>query len=369
VPTINLYDVPPASLESFLHDFVSPAFRIRQIEEWMYGQGVDSFESMTNLPKELRASLAERFTLAFPETVEQTTPAADGSRKYLFKLADGNRIESVYMPMGERTSVCLSSQAGCAVGCTFCVTGFFGAGRNLTPSEMAGQLFTIRREHHIAPELLNVVFMGMGEPLLNFDNLVIALDIMSRTIAPKRMTVSTSGIIPGIDALARLEHRPNLAVSINAPDRKRREEIMPITAKYPLDELIASLKRFPSDKGREITAEYVLLAGYNDSPQDAVALAKLLRGVKAKVNAIPFNEDPNLPAWMKRPADAAIDRFVDTLVKNGVRVTVRRSKGREIAAACGQLRGKSEVPQRRMNRAVRVQDARKEHDPLHRERR
>ena len=365
VPTTNLYDVPPASLESTLRDFVSPSFRIRQIEEWMYVHGVDSFDAMSNIPKELRASLAERFTLAFPEPLERTTPAADSSSKYLFKLADGNRIESVYMPMGDRTSVCLSSQAGCAVGCTFCVTGFFGAGRNLTPAEMVGQFFTIRREHHVAPELMNVVFMGMGEPLLNFDNLVITLDILARSVAPKRMTVSTSGIIPGIDALAKLAHPPHLAVSINAPDRKRREEIMPITSKYPLDELIASLKRF----GRDVTAEYVLLAGYNDSPKDAVALAKLLRGLKAKVNAIPFNEDPNLPPWMKRPTDAAIDHFVDTLVRNGVRVTVRRSKGREIAAACGQLRGKSEAPQRRMNRAVRVQHAGEERDPLHRERR
>src|SRR5206468_10779843 len=136
---MNLYDTSPRSLEAVLRDFVSPSFRIRQIEEWMYVHGVDSFEAMSNLPKELRASLAARFSLAFPEPVEQTTPAADGSRKYLFKLADGNRIESVYMPMGDRTSVCLSSQAGCAVGCTFCVTGFFGAGRNLTPAEMVGQ--------------------------------------------------------------------------------------------------------------------------------------------------------------------------------------------------------------------------------------
>src|SRR3954451_5435196 len=202
----NLYDVPPASLESTLRDFVSPSFRIRQIEEWMYVHGVDSFDAMSNLPKELRASLADRFPLAFPEPLERTTPAADGTSKYLFKLADGNRIESVYMPMGERTSVCLSSQAGCAVGCTFCVTGFFGAGRNLTAAEMVGQVFTIRREHHVAPELMNVVFMGMGEPLLNFDNLVIALEILSKSVAPKRMTVSTSGIIPGIDAIAQLAH-------------------------------------------------------------------------------------------------------------------------------------------------------------------
>ena len=169
------------------------------------------------------------------------------------------------------------------------------------------------------------------------------------TIAPKRITVSTSGIIPGIDALASLERRPNLAVSINAPDQKRRQEIMPITAKYPLPELMASLKRFPG----AITAEYVLLAGYNDSQQDAVALARLLRGLHAKVNAIPFNADPNLPPWMKRPMDAAIDAFVDTLVRNGVAVTVRRSKGREIAAACGQLRGKEIATGRAARRVSR----------------
>jgi 23S rRNA (adenine2503-C2)-methyltransferase len=175
---------------------------------------------------------------------------------------------------------------------------------------------------------------------------VTTLDVLYRNIAPKRITVSTSGIIPGLDELAKLARRPNLAISINAPDQKRREEIMPITTKYPLDELMESLRRFPLEKGRELTIEYVLLAGYNDSAQDARALAKLIRGLPAKVNAIPFNEDANLPAWMKRPADAAIDRFADTLVRAGARVTVRRSKGREIAAACGQLRGKTEAKSR-----------------------
>ncbi len=337
---LNLYDLTPAQLERTLAEVVSPPFRVKQIEEWMHVRGVDSFEAMTNIPKDVRASLAERFTLAMPEMLERTEPAADGSQKYLFRLPDGNRIESVFMPMGERTSICLSSQAGCAVGCTFCVTGFFGAGRNLTPSEMLGQFFVVQHEQQIPAEQMNVVFMGMGEPLLNFDHLVTTLDVLYRNLSPRRVTVSTSGIIPGIEALAKLERRPNLAISINAPDRKRREEIMPITAKYPLEELMAALRRFPLERGRDITIEYVLLAGYNDSPQDAIALAKLIRGLNAKVNAIPFNEDPNLPKWMKRPTDREIDRFVDTLVRNRVRVTVRRSKGREIAAACGQLRGK-----------------------------
>lgn len=338
----NLYDLAPRQLEQLLAQVVSPPFRVKQIEEWMHVRGVDSFDAMSNVPRELRAQLAERFSLALPEVIERTPPAADGSQKYLFRLADGNRIESVYMPMGDRTSICLSSQAGCAVGCTFCVTGFFGAGRNLTPSEMLGQFFIIRREKEIPVERMNVVFMGMGEPLLNLEHLVPTLEILYKNISPKRITVSTSGIIPGLKDLAALERRPNLAVSINAPDQARREEIMPITKKYPLDVLMATLRRFPLEKGRDITIEYVLLAGYNDSPADARALAKLISGIKAKVNAIPFNPDPNLPAWMKRPSDAAIDRFVDELVQAGARVTVRRSKGREIAAACGQLRGKTE---------------------------
>jgi 23S rRNA (adenine2503-C2)-methyltransferase len=345
----NLYDLSPPRLDRALGSIVSPPFRIKQIEEWMYVRGVDAFDAMTNIPKGLRSTLAEHYSLAFPEVVERTTPAADGSQKYLFSLRDGNRIEAVYMPMGDRTSVCLSSQAGCAVGCTFCVTGFFGAGRNLTPGEMLGQFFTIQHEHNVPMEMMNVVFMGMGEPLLNFENLVLTLDVLYRSIAPKRITVSTSGIIPGIDDIATLARRPNLAVSVNAPDRRRREEIMPITKKYPLEDLIASLKRYPSEKGREITIEYVLLAGYNDAHSDAVALAKLIHGLRAKVNAIPFNEDPNLPPWMKRPKEGSIDRFVDTLVRNGVAVTVRRSKGREIAAACGQLRGK-DVPKGRAAR-------------------
>jgi len=343
----NLYDLDGAALTAALGEVVSPPFRVRQVEEWLHLRGAASFEAMTNIPREQRAALAERFTLELPRVVEVTEPAPDGSRKVLFSLGDGNRIESVYMPMGDRTSICLSSQAGCAVGCTFCVTGFFGAGRNLTPAEMLGQFHTIRHEHQVPMELMNVVFMGMGEPLLNFEHVVTTLEALYRNIAPKRITISTSGIIPGIEALARLPRRPNLAISVNAPDRARREEIMPITKKYPLEELMASLRRFPLEKGRDMTIEYVLLAGYNDSAEDARALARLIRGLHAKVNAIPFNPDPNLPAWMKRPHDAAIDRFVDTLARNDVRVTVRRSKGRDIAAACGQLRGKSEPPARR----------------------
>jgi 23S rRNA (adenine2503-C2)-methyltransferase len=338
----NLYDVKPAELPALLHDFVAPSFRIAQIADWLYRRGVSSFAAMTNLSLSLRADLAERFSIELPTGVASSETAPDGSRKTLFTLADGSLVESVFMPMGERTSICLSSQAGCAVGCTFCVTGFFGAGRNLTPAEIVGQYYSLRNEHSVPSEQMNVVFMGMGEPLLNFENVVTALDILGHDIAPRRMTISTAGIIPGIRELARLPKRPNLAVSINAPDQVRREQIMPITAKYPLEDLVSTLRDYPLEHGREITAEYVLLASYNDSVEDAAALARLLRGLRVKVNAIPFNPDPNLPEWMKRPTDEAIDRFVRALVRQEVAVTVRRSKGRDIAAACGQLRGRTE---------------------------
>ncbi len=341
-PTPNLYDLPPTMAEEALGSLVSPSYRIKQVQTWLYAHGVDTFDSMTNLSKELRNSLAGRFSLTFPAVEKTTMPAADGSVKYLFRLDDESLIEAVYMPMGSRTTLCLSSQAGCAVGCTFCVTGFFGAGRNLTPSEMIGQMHRVRQDQGLMTESMNVVFMGMGEPLLNMEHIVTTLDIMIESISPRRITISTAGIIPGIEEMARLERRPNLAVSINAPDQQRREEIMPITRKHPLDELMGVLRGFPLEKGREITAEYVLIEGFNDSTDDARALARLLRGGRFKVNAIPFNPDASLPSWMKRPSDEAINRFAGALATKGIPVTVRRSKGDKIAAACGQLRGRTE---------------------------
>lgn len=346
---VNLYDLPPHLLRSALTEFVSPPFRIRQVEEWLYHKGVTSFDAMTNLPVASRAELATHFALEFPAVKEQTEPSPDGSVKYLLTLADGSLIEAVYMPMAERTTICLSSQAGCAVGCTFCVTGFFGPGRNISPAEIVGQYRIVQREHDLAPEKTNLVFMGMGEPLLNFENLATSLEIFEHEMSLKRVTVSTAGIIPGIEDLANLPSRPNLAVSINAPDRARREEVMPITKKYPLDALMAALRRFPLEKGRSLTMEYVLLAGYNDAARDARMLADLVRGIHCKVNVIPFNPDPHLPDWMKRPTDFAIDRFVKELTDRGASVTVRRSKGRDISAACGQLRGQTE----RRRRTVR----------------
>lgn len=347
----SLYDFPPGALDEAVGDILSPPFRIRQVENWLYSKHVSSFEAMSNIPGPSREQLARRFDLHPIEPVTVTEPASDGSVKYLFSLRDGLEIESVYMPMGDRTTICVSSQAGCSVGCTFCVTGFFGPGRNLRPSEILAQIHMIQREKNIPDEKLSLVFMGMGEPLLNTEHLDTTLEILEKSMSLRRITISTSGITPGIRWLAQRESRPNLAISINAPDQTRRAEIMPISKKYPLDELIRELRAFPVENNRNLTAEYVLLAGWNDSVDDAWLLQKRLHGLPIKINVIPFNPAPNLPDWMKRPTDETIDRFAKALVDAGAKVTVRRSKGLEIAAACGQLKGSTERPRPR-NRSV-----------------
>jgi len=342
----HLLDVPPDDLPREIGDRLGPPYRVRQLAEWLYLRAARSFDEMTNLPRDARATLAASYRLGDPPITTTTTPSGDGAEKALFDLDDGAKIEAVVMPAGSRRTICVSSQAGCAVGCTFCVTGFYGAGRDLTPSEIVGQVRALQLRNDIPSEQTNVVFMGMGEPLLNTDSVIIALDILYRTISPKRITISTSGITPEIERIARLDPHPNLAVSINAPDQQRRERIMPITKKYPIDSLIATLERYPTSRGRELTVEYVLLAGFNDSPDDAATLASMLRRLDVKVNAIPFNPDPNLPEWMRRPDDARIDRFASVLAARGIAVTVRRSKGLETAAACGQLRGREDRPRR-----------------------
>ncbi len=345
----SLYDISPDEIGSVLGEVLSPPFRVKQVEDWLYAKHVSSFEAMTNIPAASREELSSRFTLHTIQPTTVTEPATDGSMKYLFALEDGLEIESVYMPMGDRTTICVSSQAGCAVGCTFCVTGFFGPGRNLRPSEILAQIHYIQREKEIPDEKLSLVFMGMGEPLLNTESLGTTLDILEKSMSLRRITISTSGITPGIRWLAERESRPNLAISINAPDQTRRADIMPISKKYPLDELIRELRKFPVENNRHLTAEYVLLAGWNDSADDAWMLANLLRGLPIKINVIPFNPAPKLPAWMKRPNDGTIDQFAKALVDSGARVTVRRSKGLEIAAACGQLKGSEHRPRPRKN--------------------
>jgi 23S rRNA (adenine2503-C2)-methyltransferase len=335
----NLAGRTTAEISEMLAPHVDREYRSRQVAQWIIDRNVSSFAEMTNLPLTLRRDLDQCFSIEEPE-VSHVIESSDGSCKYLFRLSDGVGVEGVSMPEGAKTTFCLSSQAGCAVGCTFCVTGAVGAGRNLRPAEIVGQYRAMLRRIEPEVERVNIVFMGMGEPLLNTGNLGPALDVLSERVSLKRITVSTAGILPGIFWLAGLEKRPKIAVSLNAPDQDRREHIMPIARRYPLDELMAALRDFPLERGRRVTFEYVLIEGFNDAVNDARATARLIQGIPAKVNVIPLNEDREHFPKLHRPPVEVVDRFAAGLRGAGLTVTVRWSKGEDVAAACGQLRSR-----------------------------
>jgi 23S rRNA (adenine2503-C2)-methyltransferase len=337
----NLIGKTAEQIDTLLAPHVDRGFRSRQVAHWILQRHAASFAEMTNLPAELRSRLENAFVLREP-TVVGVSASRDGSRKYLFELSDGATVEGVAMAEGRKLTLCLSSQSGCAVGCTFCVTGALGAGRNLRPDEIVGQYRVMLRGTDA--ERVNIVFMGMGEPLLNTGNLGDALDVLTERVSPKRITVSTAGIVPGIRWLAGRERRPKLAVSLNAPDQERRQRIMPIARRYPLDQLMAELRRFPLETGRRITFEYVVIRDFNDALEDAARVARLVRGIPCKVNVIPLNEDPDFLAGLRQPEAAVVDRFSMALRDAGLTATVRWSKGSDVAAACGQLKGRQGLP-------------------------
>ncbi len=248
------------------------------------------------------------------------------------------------IPERRRRTFCLSSQAGCALACRFCVTGFWGAGRNLSAGEIVGQVLSLRGRSGGGPGGLNLVFMGMGEPMHNLENIAAALDILAESISWRRITLSTAGVVPGIEAMAAWPKRPNLAVSLHAPDDARRSELMPINRTYPLDELLAALRRYPLERGRRLTFEYLLIRDYNDRLEDAEALLSLLRGLRAKVNLIPINPDPVLGERMVPPAEETTEAFRARLLEGGLFASVRRRRGDEVSAACGQLRAPGRAP-------------------------
>ncbi len=320
-----------------LGDALDRSFRIGQIYDALHHRGATDFAAITDVPQALRAALAARYRIGLL-AIDSRHVAADGTAKYLFKLTDGATIEAVDIPDRDRRTLCLSSQAGCALACTFCVTGYWGAGRNLTAGEIVGQVAAVRADRGLPAPGLNLVFMGMGEPLLNLPAVRAAIDILGEEISLRRITVSTAGVVPGIDELAAWPRRPNLAVSLHAPDDERRSRVMPLNRQYPLAELLAALDRYPLEKGRKITYEYILIRGFNDAPRDADALVRLLGHRRAKVNLIPVNPDPVLGDSMVPPAAATIDAFADRLRSRGLTATVRRPRGDDVAAACGQLR-------------------------------
>ena len=338
----NLVGRNSVEITELIAPHVDRDFRGRQVAQWIVDRNASSFGVMTNLPLALRRDLDTHFTLEEPEVL-QVVESSDGSCKYLLGFSDGVGLESVSMREGAKATFCLSSQAGCAVGCTFCVTGAVGAGRNLRPEEIVGQYRAMLRRLDAGVERVNIVFMGMGEPLLNTGNLGPALTVLSERVSLKRMTVSTAGILPGVRWLAGLEKRPKLAVSLNAPDQERRTQIMPIARRYPLVDLMKTLREFPLERGRRITFEYVLIDGFNDAENDARLTARLIRGIPAKVNVIPLNEDREHFPDLRRPAAAVVDRFAAGLRDAGLTVTVRWSKGEDVAAACGQLRQRQPI--------------------------
>ena len=369
----------PAAWDALSASRGLPRYRGRQIFDALHRRGRFDYAAMRELPAALREQLAEEMPIRLPE-VARREESVDGSVKLGLRLSDGALIEAVYMPVDEATArvnefadarapsrtapsttrvgsrpptprvghftVCLSSQTGCAVDCAFCVTGRLGGGRSLAAGEILGQLHVVLRETGRSMEGMRVVFMGMGEPFLNPDGVRPALEILFELVSPRRVTLSTSGITPGFALFAALAKRPNLAVSLNAADPATRERLMPIAKTYPLAGLLAAMRAWPLEPRRAILVEYVLIAGANDSEEDARRLVRLLRGLSVKVNLIPLNEDATyLPGW-RRPEETAIDRFARVLSAARLTVTVRRSKGPDASAACGQLKGRTADPRR-----------------------
>ena len=317
------------------------AYRAGQIFNQIYLHQADDFNNMTNLSKELRRLLAQHYTISRLETVKKSL-SKDGSKKYVFKLTDGNLIETVLIPEKNHATLCISSQVGCALGCQFCQTAQNGFIRNLTAGEIIAQVRDIRKAMNNPQHLTNIVLMGMGEPLANYQNVVKAVNTLTDRhfglqFASRRVTLSTAGIIPKIALLGR-DTTVNLAISLNATDNDTRSRLMPVNRKYPLKELLNACRGFPLKPRRRITIEYVLLKGINASATDAHGLAHLLRDLKVKINLIPFNEYAE--SGFQRPESAAIQAFREILVNHNYTVIIRHSKGRDIGAACGQLRAR-----------------------------
>jgi len=352
---INLLNFDRAGLEAFFAELGEKRFRATQVMKWIYQFGVDNFEEMSNLGKSLREKLAEQAAINVPEIVTEQH-SADGTSKWLLRLDSGNCVETVFIPEADRGTLCVSSQIGCALECSFCSTAQQGFNRNLTTAEIIGQLVVANRAMQVRPrddrKISNVVMMGMGEPLLNFDNVVRAMNIMMEDnaygLSKRRVTLSTAGVVP---ALLRLKEVSDvsLALSLHAPNDELRNELVPLNRKYPIREVLEACKHYISgDNRRRITVEYVMLAGINDSPAHARELVKLLRGLPAKMNLIPFNPFPNS---QYRCSDmATIDRFRDILMQAGIVTVTRKTRGDDIDAACGQLAGKVADRTRRQQR-------------------
>jgi 23S rRNA (adenine2503-C2)-methyltransferase len=322
--------------------------RSLQAYKWTWQRGSRSFADLWTITKEARAALDAHAVLSWLE-LDQRLESDDGTVKYLWRLADGSRIESVLIPDedregGGRLTLCVSTQVGCAMACTFCLTGDLGLKRNLTPAEIANQPLQVQQDIGAGRRITNIVMMGMGEPLHNYDNVIVALHNMldgeALNFSHRRVTVSTEGLVP---AMERLAHTlpVNIAVSLNASTEAQRRQVMPITARYSMTELMDCCRKLPLPSGKRITFEYVMMAGFNDSLDDARRVVALMDGVPSKVNLIPYNENPDRD--IRRPSDEGVKAFQDLLVKQGIQCSVRTTRGRDISAACGQLGKAAEI--------------------------
>lgn len=344
-PLVNLLNFDRKAMEAWFIELREPKYRAQQILQWIHQYGVSNLQDMTNISKTLRQKLADCAEIKAPE-VALDQLAQDGTRKWLLRLNDGNCVETVFIPEENRGTLCVSSQVGCALNCSFCSTGHQGYNRDLTVAEIIGQVWLAVRklstdsgkhDHHVT----NVVMMGMGEPLLNFDHVVAAMNIMMDDFAyglsKRRVTLSTSGIVPAMERLAEVSDVA-LAVSLHAPNNPLRDVLVPINKKYPLEQLLATCKNyFKKDSRRRITMEYVMLDGVNDTPAHAHELANILQGVPCKINLIPFNPFPG--THYQRSPTTTINRFRDILLAKGFNTITRRTRGDDIDAACGQLVG------------------------------
>jgi 23S rRNA (adenine2503-C2)-methyltransferase len=349
--SVDLAELTLGDLDQLMRTLAVEPYHARQLYAWIHRRGVTSFGQMTDLSQALRAQLAARTTIRTPAVVRRDE-SSDGTVKYLLQLADRRHIEAVYIPDTPAQTFCVSTQVGCAMRCAFCLTGKMGLVRNLSAGEIAGQVRVLAREQHLLAAPFNIVLMGMGEPLHNYDETMKALGMLAEkdglNVSPRRVTLSTVGVLPALERLATEPLMPNLAISLHATTEEQRDRLVPVNRKYKLADLLDVCRRFPVKRRDRITFEYVLLAGVNDSPDDARRLVRLLHGIRAKVNLLPLNEAAGLP--FARPGDDRVDAFARILAARGVTVMVRKSRGRDIRAACGQLivEGAEPSPAQRM---------------------
>lgn len=335
---VDLGSMDLMELEAVLESHGHERFHARQIFSWIYARGVAGFERMTDLSRPLRADLAAHFRISTPNLIARET-SSDGTVKFLLALDDERRIESVFIPDTPSQTFCISTQVGCAMKCGFCLTGKMGLVRNLSAGEIAGQVRVLAGELGLRDSKFNIVLMGMGEPLHNYDNTMKALRMLNDehglAVSPKRVTLSTVGVLPALERLASEPLMPNLAISLHATTEDQRDALVPVNRKYGLEEILAAARKFPARRRNRITFEYVLLGGVNDTAEDARRLVRLLGNIRCKVNLIPLNEAAGIE--FVRPPDDRINAFARILAHAGVTVSVRKSRGRDIRAACGQL--------------------------------